>query len=86
MVDTDEGNLGAKVFFIWGSLCTCAFIYTYFLIPETKGLTLEQVDKMMEETTPRTSAGWKPHSTFADEMGLVDEKAAAAPVVTHQEA
>ncbi|KAJ5720351.1 uncharacterized protein N7483_008285 [Penicillium malachiteum] len=79
MVDTDQGNLGAKVFFIWGGLCTCAFVYTYFLIPETKGLTLEQVDKMMEETTPRTSAGWKPSTTF------VDEKAAFAPVVSHQE-
>lgn len=74
MVDTERGNLGAKVFFIWGSLCACAFVYTYFLIPETKGLTLEQVDKMMEETTPRTSAKWKPHTTFASEMGLADEK------------
>ncbi|KAJ5263370.1 hypothetical protein N7478_010975 [Penicillium angulare] len=85
MVDTDEGNLGPKVFFIWGALCTCAFIYTYFLIPETKGLTLEQVDKMMEETTPRTSAGWKPHSTFAGEMGLSVEKAVLAPAISHQE-
>ncbi|KAJ5946121.1 hypothetical protein N7454_002960 [Penicillium verhagenii] len=85
MVDTDEGNLGPKVFFIWGSLCTCAFVYTYFLIPETKGLTLEQVDKMMEETTPRTSAKWKPHSTFAGDMGLSMDKAALAPVVSHQE-
>ncbi|KAJ5984801.1 hypothetical protein N7522_011997 [Penicillium canescens] len=85
MVDADKGNLGAKVFFIWGSLCTCAFIYTYFLIPETKGLTLEQVDKMMEETTPRTSAKWKPHSTFTAEIGLVDEKKVVGPTVTQQE-
>jgi hypothetical protein len=84
MVDTDKGNLGAKVFFIWGSLCTCAFIYAYFLIPETKGLTLEQVDKMMEETNPRTSAKWKPHSTFTAEIGLVDEKMAVGPTVTQQ--
>lgn len=42
-------------------------------VPETKGLTLEQVDKMMEETTPRTSRKWKPHSTFADEMHLADK-------------
>lgn len=68
MVGTDKGNLKSKVFFIWGGLCTCAFVYTYFLVPETKGLSLEQVDKMMEETTPRTSAKWKPHSTFAGEM------------------
>ena len=25
---------------------------------------------MMEETTPRTSAKWRPHTTFASEMGL----------------
>ncbi|EGX93572.1 MFS monosaccharide transporter, putative [Cordyceps militaris CM01] len=65
MVGSDKGNLKSKVFFIWGGLCTCALVYTYFLVPETKGLSLEQVDKMMEETTPRTSAKWKPHSTFA---------------------
>ncbi|KAH1935445.1 hypothetical protein KXV48_002995 [Aspergillus fumigatus] len=86
MVDTDKGNLKAKVFFIWGSLCACAFVYTYFLIPETKGLTLEQVDKMMEETTPRTSAKWKPHGTFAAEMGLTDKDMAEKTAeVVHQE-
>ncbi|KAE9975136.1 hypothetical protein BLS_002741 [Venturia inaequalis] len=73
MVGADKGNLGAKVFFIWGSLCGLCFIYAYLLIPETKGLTLEQVDRMMEETTPRTSAKWKPTTTFANEMG-VNEK------------
>lgn len=83
MVDRHEGNLRSKVFFIWGSLCACAFVYTYFLIPETKGLSLEQVDKMMEETTPRTSAKWKPHSTFVDEMGLKEKD--GAPVVIHEE-
>jgi len=65
MVGTDQGNLKSSVFFVWGGLCTCAFVYAYFLIPETKGLSLEQVDKMMEETTPRTSAGWKPTTTFS---------------------
>jgi sugar porter (SP) family MFS transporter len=65
MVGENRGNLKSSVFFIWGGLCTCAFVYTYFLVPETKGLSLEQVDKMMEETTPRTSAKWRPHETFA---------------------
>jgi len=65
MVGTSRGNLKSSVFFVWGGLCTCALVYTYFLVPETKGLSLEQVDKMMEETTPRTSAGWKPTTTFA---------------------
>lgn len=68
MVGEHRGNLKSSVFFIWGTLCTCAFIYAYFLVPETKGLTLEQVDKMLEETTPRTSAKWKPTTTFASHM------------------
>lgn len=75
MVDTDKGNLGAKVFYIWGGLCTCCFVYAYFLIPETKGLTLEQVDRMLEETTPRTSAKWVPHSTYAADMGFTSKVA-----------
>jgi hypothetical protein len=28
---------------------------------------------MMEETTPRTSRKWKPHSTFAAEMNLAEK-------------
>ena len=80
MVGTDKGNLGPKVFFIWGSLCLVCFVYAYFLIPETKGLTLEQVDRMMEETTPRTSARWVPKTTFAAEMGL-DEKGTLNPEI-----
>ncbi|KAK7749411.1 hypothetical protein SLS62_008155 [Diatrype stigma] len=73
MVDTDKGNLGAKVFFVWGGLCSCAFVYAYFLIPETKGLTLEQVDRMFEETTPRKSAKWVPSTTYADQMGMTEK-------------
>lgn len=66
-------DLGPKIFFLWGSLCTICFVYAYFLIPETKGLTLEQVDRMLEETNPRTSAKWVPHSTFAADMGFTEK-------------
>lgn len=62
--------MGPRVFFLWGSLCTVAMVYAYLIIPETKGLSLEQVDRMFEETKPWTSAKWKPHSTFAADMGL----------------
>ncbi|MCJ1247423.1 hypothetical protein MMC30_004637 [Trapelia coarctata] len=68
-----DANLGSKIFFLWGSLCCISLTFAYFLIPETKGLSLEQVDKMLEETTPRTSRKWVPHSTFAEEMGLTDK-------------
>jgi ABC-type molybdate transport system permease subunit len=78
MVGEAKGNMKSSVFFVWGGLCTAAFVYSYFLIPETKGLSLEQVDKMMEETTPRTSAKWRPHTTFSSTMntGLLDKPSA----------
>lgn len=49
MVGTGPGNADMKssVFFVWGALCASAFVYAYFLVPETKGLSLEQVDKMV---------------------------------------
>jgi hypothetical protein len=47
-------------------------LFAFFVIPETKGLTLEQVDKMMEESTPRGSAKWRPHDTFAHEMSITE--------------
>lgn len=28
---------------------------------------------MLEETTPRTSAAWRPHTTYAADMGAVDK-------------
>ncbi|KAG9310128.1 putative MFS monosaccharide transporter [Chiua virens] len=73
MVNPGEANLRSSVFFVWGSLCTCAFVYAYFLIPETKGLTLEQIDRMLEETTPRTSVGWVPNTTYSQEYAKEKE-------------
>ncbi|KAG9237963.1 putative glucose transporter rco-3 [Amylocarpus encephaloides] len=63
-----EADMKSSVFFLWGGLCTAAFVYSYFLVPETKGLSLEQIDRMMEETTPRNSSKWVPHETFASAM------------------
>ena len=72
MVGEDQGNLKSSVFFVWGSLCTCALVYAYFLVPEIKGLTLEQVDRMFEETTPRKSSKWRPTTTYVDQVGAKD--------------
>jgi len=44
-------DLGVKVFFIWGSTCVGCLIFTYFFIPETKGLSLEQIDLLYRESS-----------------------------------
>jgi sugar porter (SP) family MFS transporter len=72
LVGTSEANLRSSVFFLWGGLCFCCFVYAYFLVPETKGLTLEQVDRMLEEVTPRKSGNWKPTTTYAAELNRMD--------------
>ncbi|OJD32302.1 monosaccharide transporter [Diplodia corticola] len=86
MVDENEGNLGVKVFFVWGSTCTLCGIFAYFMIPETKGLSLEQVDRMLEETTPHNSAKWVPHDTFADDAARkeIAKATGAAHVATYE--
>ncbi|KAH6719326.1 general substrate transporter [Leptodontidium sp. 2 PMI_412] len=73
LVDVQYANLSFKIFFMWGSLCMVSVIFAYFLVPETKGLSLEQVDRMLEEVTPRKSRSWVPHSTFAAEMGMAEK-------------
>jgi len=70
MMGEDYGNLGTKVFWVWGSLCATCIVFAYFMVPETKGLSLEQVDKMMEEVSARNSAKWVPHETFSHAQGM----------------
>lgn len=83
MTDSDKGNLRSSVFFVWGGLCSAAFVYAIFIVPETKGLSLEEVDQMFAQTTPLKSASWKPTRTFTDlvhgdeniaEHGIISEK------------
>lgn len=61
LVNSGPGNagLGVKVFFIWGSTCACCVVFTYFCIPETKGLSLEQIDLLYQHSTPITSARYR---------------------------
>lgn len=39
------------MFFIWGSTCLGCLIFTWFFIPETKGLSLEQVDLLYQNSS-----------------------------------
>jgi hypothetical protein len=65
LVKEGAGNagLGSKVFFIWGTTCLGCLIFTYFFIPETKGLSLEQVDELYNDgVKPWQSTRWVPES------------------------
>jgi MFS transporter, SP family, sugar:H+ symporter len=61
MVDSGPGNanLGSKVFYIWGTTCCCCIIFAYFCIPETKGLSLEQIDLLYQNVIPVHSVAYR---------------------------
>jgi MFS transporter, SP family, sugar:H+ symporter len=61
MVESGPGSadLGTKVFYIWGTTCSCCIIFAYFCIPETKGLSLEQIDLLYRNVTPVRSVQYR---------------------------
>ncbi|KAK9452500.1 general substrate transporter [Dipodascopsis uninucleata] len=79
LVDYGPGNanLQSKIFFLWGACCFLCIAFVYFMIYETKGLTLEQVDELYSEVSvARKSVGWKPTIKFTDiQEAAMGEKA-----------
>lgn len=49
------GRGGYGTYFIFGSFCFSMFIFTWFFIPETKGISLERMDELFGEV-PRAEA------------------------------
>ena len=61
LVDSGPGNLdlGTNVFYIWGSTCFGCIVFAYFCIPETKGLSLEQIDLLYRNVAPVNSVSFR---------------------------
>ncbi|CAL1715002.1 unnamed protein product [Somion occarium] len=74
LVNTGPGNAGlqVKVFFIWGSTCACCVIFAYFCVPETKGLSLEQIDILYQNSTPLTSVKYR-RELLANDVHVSDK-------------
>ncbi|GAA5979624.1 hypothetical protein JCM11641_007891 [Rhodosporidiobolus odoratus] len=53
LVDSGPGNagLGTNVFWIWGGVSVVAIFFVYFFIPETRGLSLEQVNILYQRSS-----------------------------------
>ncbi len=49
LLNAPYANLGSKVGFIFGSLAVAATLYAYFFIPECKGRTLDEIDKLFND-------------------------------------
>ena len=51
-------------------------MFTYFCIPETKGLSLEQVDLLYQNSTPITSVQYR-RELIAQDIHVADVKGVA---------
>ncbi|KAF9530486.1 MFS monosaccharide transporter [Crepidotus variabilis] len=70
LVNSEPGSagLGSKVFFLWGSTCFISIFFTFICVPETKGLSLEQIDVMYRETTPIRSLEYRRQLRVEEEV------------------
>lgn len=46
MVNPDEGNLKGKVGFVFGGLCVFAAVWSFFYVPELKGRSVDEIDRL----------------------------------------
>ncbi|KAG2035648.1 general substrate transporter [Suillus americanus] len=54
-------RIGPMIMLVFFGLLVFGYIYVYFAIPETKGLTLEEVDELYRSGIPPwRSVGWRP--------------------------
>ncbi|WQF84395.1 Putative major facilitator, sugar transporter, major facilitator superfamily [Colletotrichum destructivum] len=82
---TPGAGLGSKVGFIFAGILVFALVFTWFCIPECKGKSLEQIDRMFNEGIPLRNFGkYKPEDVFQDstEDG---EKGGVVVMARHEE-
>jgi hypothetical protein len=52
MYNTDSGDLGARTAFPFAGLSILVFICAYYCVPNTTGLTTEEIDRLYAEKVP----------------------------------
>ncbi|KAG1793409.1 general substrate transporter [Suillus plorans] len=69
-------RIGPMIMMVFFGMLVFGYIYVYFAIPETKGLTLEEVDELYRSGIPPwRSVGWRPsekHHHEVHEKGTLD--------------
>ena len=52
LLNKPYAGLGAKVGFIYGGAAVLATVFAYFCVPECKGKTLEEIDRLFLDSVP----------------------------------
>lgn len=70
LLNAPYANLHSKVGFIYGSMAVCTLLFTFFLVPECKGKSLEEIDLMFQEGVPlRRFGSYQASARLGDVMG-----------------
>ncbi|WAO91217.1 MFS domain-containing protein [Fusarium falciforme] len=75
MVNPDEGNMRGKIGFFFGGLAFCCLIWSWFKLPELKGMTFHEVDCLFAQGTK--ARDFK-RTNITDGVEMVGAKAAPA--------
>lgn len=62
-------SMGYGVYFFFASLMICSIIFVYFLIPETKGVPLESMDRLFE-----IKPVWRAHGQMVSQLREDEER------------
>jgi len=82
-----NANLQSKIFFIWFGCCFICIAFVYFMIYETKGFTLEEIDELYSEvSSARKSIGWQPTRKFTEMVDPGHVGAGVFPPKEHEKA
>lgn len=57
MVNPDQGNLRGKVGFVFGGLGVLASVWAWLYVPELKGRTFDEIDRMFQDRVPPRAMG-----------------------------
>ena len=68
MFDT-MGPSGCGVYFFFASMMICSIVFVFFLLPETKGIPLESMDRLFE-----VKPVWRANNIILDEDRIRDEE------------
>lgn len=52
IIGQNAWNWGAKGGFFWAGICLAFLVWTWFRLPETKGLTYSELDLLFEHKVP----------------------------------
>ncbi|KXH68696.1 sugar transporter [Colletotrichum salicis] len=86
LLNAPYAALQSKVGFIFGSIAVCSALFVFFCVPECKGRSLEEIDRMFHDGVPVRHFGDYPRSEVqVSAVKVVDEEEAGDRHTTPEE-